>query len=141
MLELVGYRDEYADLCARVWRGPLLVSVDSPGANPFAPPLPDAGRILVAPGVGIAVFDEIDHVCRSARLSVATLTDPAGVLGAAVAVARDRLRLHRVFGLLSAEAEVVVRHGFEAEVTIPQHLWLDGAVRAGTIWGRCFDVE
>ena len=148
MTELVGYRAEHAELCARVWRGALLLSVGAPrtgAATVFAPepPRPDGRRILVAPGLGVAVLDEIEPVHRSARLSIATLADPAGLLGAAIAVARDRLHLHRLFGVLRSdaetEAEVVAGQGFSAEVTIPNHLWVDGGLRAGTIWGRCLD--
>lgn len=153
MVELVGYRAEYAGLCAQVWRGGLLLSVGGPRPCPAAafapaPPRPDERalwcRVLVAPGLGMVVLDDIDPVHRSARLSIATLAEPAGLLDAAITVAGDRLRLHRLSGVLREDdrdgAEIVAGHGFTAEVTIPRHLWLNGAPHAGTIWGRCADV-
>nr|CEL20843.1 hypothetical protein [Kibdelosporangium sp. MJ126-NF4]CTQ98352.1 hypothetical protein [Kibdelosporangium sp. MJ126-NF4] len=145
----MGYREEHADLCAQVWRGGLLVSVGPAGIYAPEPPRPDerAGwrRVLVAPGQGIAVLDDIDYVHRTTRLSIAALTDPADLLDQAIVAARDRLCLRRVYGVLpdtDAEgARTVAQRGFTAQVTIPAHLWLDGGQRPGTIWGRCFDDD
>ncbi|SDW50345.1 hypothetical protein SAMN05421504_101764 [Amycolatopsis xylanica] len=145
-LDLAGYREEHADLVAQVWRGGLLLSAGPAGLYAPGPPRPDEWcRVLIAPGAGVAVLDDIDYVHRTTRLSVAALTDPAGLLDRAIAAVRDRLRLRRVFGVLpdtdAEAAEIVAAQGFTAEVTVPEHVWHDGAARAGTIWGRCFDVD
>lgn len=98
----------------------------------------------------MAVLDEIDYVHRRARLSVATSAavdepETAEVLAAAVSIARDRLHLHRVYGVLpqraAAAAATAVAQGFCLELTVAHHLWLDDEPQSACFWGRCFDAR
>lgn len=145
-VRLVGYRDTHADLYRRVWQGALLLSSGEAGLFAPTPPQPDtrAGwcRVLVAPGSGVAVFDDVDYVHRSARLSVAVLEAPEALLREAVLLARGGLQLHRVYGVLPDDPERAAAAraaGFVPEVTIPRLLWLGGEECAGSIWARCFE--
>jgi hypothetical protein len=154
MPELIGYRGQHAAFCASVWQGELLLSGGS--SSPIAPavPRPDERngwcRVLTAPGIGMAVLNDINYVHRSARLSIATRAavdapEAAEVLVAAVRIARDRLHLHRVYGVLpqsaSAAAATAAAQGFRLELTVAHHLWLDDEPQSACFWGRCFGVE
>ncbi|WP_232666635.1 hypothetical protein [Pseudonocardia sp. TRM90224] len=145
MPELRGYRTRDAGLLATAWQGPLLMATG--GAGPFAPPPPEPDghwcRVLVVPDAGVAVLDRIDHVHRTARLSVATLDAPVvDLLAAALVVAGERLRLRQVIGVLPTGDEqqtAAAALGFVAEVTIPEHVWRDGNAVPATIWRAGLD--